>query len=140
MRGRMDRYDWPAMGAEHPIDEEVRARLLTLFESGTISEAEFARRSGTKQPWLYRYVRGNGQATIDEVIRLAAVYAGVQAMPLNGEETELVRLWRGLKSQDDQEDVLAYLRLRARRRQSKESSGPAIETHPVRANKARGKR
>ena len=135
----MDRYDWPEMGPEHPIDHEVRARLLKLFESGAVTEAEFARRTSTKQPWLHRYARGEGHATIDEVIRLAAAAAGVQTVPLSGDEGELVRLWRGLGGEDDRDDVLAYLRMRVRRRQQKESSAPAARTLPGKVRTTRGK-
>lgn len=135
----MDRYDQPRMGSEHPIDQEVRSRLRALFESGAITESEFARRAGLRQPWLHRYVRGEGHANIDEVIRLAAVYAGVQAMQLTPDENELLRLWRGLRTVDDREDVVAYLRLRARRQQPKESTEPAPRTLPQTARKARGK-
>lgn len=113
--------------------------MLALFESGAITESEFARRAGTKQPWLHRYARGEGQATIDEVIRIAAVAAGVQATPLNEPEIELVRLWRALKSDDERDDVLVFLRARGRPRQ-KESAAPAERTPQATAHKARGRR
>lgn len=138
----MDGYHRPQMGQQqHPIDQEVRNRLRALFESGVVSQAEFARRSGVKQPWLFQYARGKGHATIDEVIRMAAVYAGVDAMPLTTSESELVRLCRGLASDDDREDLLAYARMRVRRRvPSKESSAPAARTLPATARRARGTR
>ena len=134
----MDGYDRPVTDAGQPIDAVVRERIKALLNSGAISESEFARRSGTKQPWLHRYVRGEGHASIDEVIRLSATYSGVQAMPLTESEAELVRLWRTLKTDDDREDLLAYARMRVRLLRSKESSAPAVQTTPGKASKVRG--
>lgn len=136
----MDGYDWPVTDAGDPIDAVVRERIRALIDSGAISESEFARRSGTKQPWLHRYVRGEGHASIDEVIRLSATYSGVQAMPLTESESELVRLWRALKTDDDREDLLAYARMRVRLLRSKESSAPESRTTPARVSKVRGTR
>lgn len=134
-------YDRAGMGPQHPIDAEIRARLLALFTTGAITPAEFARRTGTKQPWLHRYVRGEGHATIDEVIRIAAVASGVLATSITEPGLdEIVRLWRSLTSEDDRDDVLEYVRLRLRLQRSKESSAPAARTPPAATSTARGRR
>lgn len=99
------------MATQHPIDTEIRDRLRVLAPR----QIEIAQRIGRSQGWLNKYIHGAGHATIDDVIKIAAILTGVDAPRLTDAERRLLRLWRGLDA-DDQQDAADYLEMRSRRR------------------------
>lgn len=130
----------PCIGMElrHPIDAEVRSRL----RDAGINQIAVADAIGRSQGWLSRYIKGEGKATIDDVIRIAALLIGIGEQALSDSERELIRAFRKLE-EDDRQDVVAYAKHRetlARHAPSKESSAPAARTTPATARKARGRR
>jgi len=77
----------------HPIDAAFRERLRALKPH----RKELAKRIGRSQGWLNKYINGAGKATIDDVIRLAAiVLLGVDSPPMTAEQRRLLRDWDSL--------------------------------------------
>jgi hypothetical protein len=99
------------LAAQHPIDTEIRDRLRILAPR----QIEIAQRIGRSQGWLNKYIHGAGHATIDDVIKIAAILTGVDAPRLTDDERRLLRLWRRLPG-DQQQDVVDFLETLARRR------------------------
>lgn len=107
-------YDPPRMAAQHPIDTEIRERLRKLGKLAP-RQGELAKRLGRSQGWLNKYIHGAGHATIDDVIRIAAIVIGVDALHLTNAEQRLLRAWRRLSVQR-QEDVVEMVEAYANRR------------------------
>jgi transcriptional regulator with XRE-family HTH domain len=99
------------LAAQHPIDTEIRERLRTLAPR----QIEIAQRIGRSQGWLNKYIHGAGHATIDDVIKIAAILTGVDAPRLTDAERRLLRLWRRLPV-DSQQDVVDFVETVDRRR------------------------
>src|SRR4029077_3142004 len=93
-------YDRKRMAAQHPIDAEIRERLRKIAPH----QVELAKRLGRSPGWVNKYINGAGHATIDDVIRIAAVLIGVDALHLTETELRLLRGWRRLPVHR-QEDV-----------------------------------
>jgi transcriptional regulator with XRE-family HTH domain len=108
------------MASQHPIDTEIRDRLRILAPR----QIEIAQRLGRSQGWLNKYIHGAGHATIDDVIKIAAILTGVDAPRLTDAERRLLRLWRGLEA-DDQQDVVDFLEMRGRRRRGQAAARSA---------------
>lgn len=126
------------MELRHPIDEEIRARL----RAADLNQVMFSAAIGRSQGWLSRYISGEGKATIDDVVRIAALLIGIGEQPLSDTERRLVKAVRKLE-EEDRLDVLSYAEHRAklaRRAPLKESSAPARHTPPATGRTARGKR
>jgi transcriptional regulator with XRE-family HTH domain len=134
----MDRYDRDAMGLRHPIDQEVRERLRQLGPK----QVEFARAIGRSQGWLNKYMNGAGTATIDDLIRIAAVFIGAEAPTLSATEQRLLRAWKQIP-EPSRLDALAVFENHARflrRSRARGSAAPAAQTPPAATSKARGRR
>jgi len=130
------------MELTHPLDAALRARLK---HDPPTTQAEFAKSLGRSAGWLNKYMNGTGNATIDDVVRIVALLIGVETKPLTTDERKLLKAFRTFEAEDDRQDALAYLELRAkrlvaRRGPSKESSEPAARTPPATSRKAPGKR
>lgn len=126
------------MELEHPIDAEIRAWLKRHVDN----ESELSLSSGHSSSWLHKYINGAGHATIDDLVRLAALLMGVNLPVLSETERKLLKSVQALE-EPDQLDVLAYAEHRARlarRGQLKESSAPMAQTPPAKARTTRGKR
>jgi hypothetical protein len=102
------------MAAQHPIDTEIRERLRKLAPK----QIELAQRLGRSQGWLNKYINGAGHATIDDVIRIGAILIGVEALRLTEKEQRLLRAWRRLTA-DRQQDVVDLVEVYAGRRRSR---------------------
>lgn len=128
-----------AMALQHPIDSEIRARLKALKPN----HAEFASAIGRSGGWLNKYIHGTGKATIDDVVRIAALLIGATAAtPLTAMERRLLKAWRQIP-QDRREDAVSVLETVARgyrRSLSQGSDGPAVRTPSATTNRGRGKR
>jgi transcriptional regulator with XRE-family HTH domain len=138
-RGRgMDGYDRPDMGLKHPIDVEIRAKL----RQAGVNQAEFAKAIGRSQGWLNKYMHGAGNATIDDVVRIAALLVGVDAPAISEMERRLLKAWRvvPLNRQADAVSVMEQVARGYRRAQHPGSVAPADRTPPPTARKARGTR
>lgn len=123
----------PRLAAKHPIDAEIRARLLQLDPH----QKEFAKRIGRSPAWLHKWMNGRGHATIDDLIRIAADLIGVGGEPpLSELERRVLRLWRRVPD-EAQPDMLAVLKMAGRRRGG--SSAPAARTRRVANNTTPGK-
>jgi transcriptional regulator with XRE-family HTH domain len=107
-------YDRKRMAAQHPIDSEIRERLRKLAPK----QIELAQRLGRSQGWLNKYINGAGHATIDDVIRIGAILIGVEALRLTEKEQRLLRAWRRLTA-DRQQDVVELVEVYAGRRRSR---------------------
>lgn len=113
-------YDPPRMAAQHPIDTEIRERLRKLGKLAP-RQGELAKRLGRSQGWLNKYIHGAGHATIDDVIRIAAILIGVDAVPLTESEQRLLRAWRRLPVQR-QEYVVEIVEASASRRRRRSNA------------------
>lgn len=134
----MDGYDCPAMGLRHPIDQEVRERLRKIGPNQT----EFARAIGRSQGWLNKYMNGAGTATIDDLIRIAAVLIGAAVPTLTETERRLLRAWHQIPS-ESQADAVEFFEVYARRLRrgpSQRSAATVEQTPPATKSKARGTR
>lgn len=122
------------MELRHPIDGEIRARLRGLGGN----QSAIARQIGHSPSWLNKYLSGKGHATIDDIVRIAAVLIGAHAEPLSGIEERLLRAFRGLSDDDRREDHVALLEAMVRKqrkppshqRQPPESHAPVAHKHP----------
>lgn len=122
----------------HPIDAEIRAWLKGHVEN----KSELSVSVGRSTSWLHKYINGDGQATIDDLVRLAGVLMGLNLPVLTETEQKLLKAIQ-LLEEPDQLDVIAYAEHRgrlARRGPSKGSSAPAAQTHPATASTKRGRR
>lgn len=128
----MDGYDWPPMGLRHPIDEGVREYL----RNEKVNQADFAQRIGRNQPWLNKYMHGDGKATIDDVIRIVAALIGAESQPLTKTERELLKSFRSLE-EDDRVELIAYSQMRARRARRGGLKGSSALTPRMPQEKAR---
>ena len=122
-------YNRKFVAVQHPLDAALREHLRALAPR----QVEIAQRIGRSQGWLNKYIHGAGHATIDDVIKIAAVLTGVDAPRLTDAERRVLRLWRRL-SADQQQDVIDFLELLARRRRS-QSIGRAARTPRAGSNK-----
>jgi len=122
------------MAISHPIDTEIRDRLRAL----KVNQQDFARALGRSQGWLNKYLNGVGHATIDDVIRIAALLIGAEALKLTDTERQLLRAWRRLP-EDQQQNALDFLRAFASRQRPR-SGGRAGRTGPTANHKAPGRR
>lgn len=122
----------------HPIDAEIRAWLKRLVEN----KADFSVKVGHSSSWLHKYVNGDGHATIDDLVRLAALLIGLNLPLLSEADRKLLRLNQEL-GEADRQDVMAYAEHRvrlARRAPLKESSAPVARIPRVRGRRAHEKR
>jgi hypothetical protein len=121
------------MESRHPIDRELRIRLRELS-----NQAEFARQIGSKQSWLHKFINGSGHATVDDAIRIVAALMGVKSAALSEPEQKLLKIFRGL-GEDQQDDVVQWLSTVRKRghRGSPGSAAPVAQTPPATARKAR---
>lgn len=120
---------------EHPIDLELRKWLAGHVENQT----EISTGIGRSASWLHKYVNGDGQATIDDLVRIAGLLFGLNLPVLSESERKLLKACQGLDDAD-QVDVLAYAEHRgrlARREQSKESSEQSARSRRAIVRKAR---
>jgi transcriptional regulator with XRE-family HTH domain len=134
----MDRYDRLPMGLRHPIDQEVRERLRKIAPKQT----DFARTIGRSQGWLNKYMNGAGAATIDDVVRIAAVLIGAEMPALTENEQRLIRAWKQIP-EAMRSDAVEFFENHARflrRGRARESSAPVAQTQPATTSKARSKR
>jgi len=99
------------MALEHPIDVEIRDRLRQLKPR----QIELARQIGRSPAWVNKYLNGAGHATIDDVIRIAAIVIGVEPSRLTDAERRLLRAWRRLPT-DKQQDVSDWVHTLGKRR------------------------
>lgn len=104
------------MALEHPIDAEIRTRLRQLKPR----QIELAQQIGRSPAWVNKYLNGAGHATIDDVIRIAAIVIGVESARLTDEERRLLRAWRRLPT-DKQQDVTDFLQTLGKRRRTTRS-------------------
>jgi transcriptional regulator with XRE-family HTH domain len=105
------------MAVQHPVDTEIRERLRKLAPR----QVELAKRLGRSQGWVNKYINGAGHATIDDVIRIAAILIGVDAIQLTEAEHRLLRAWRRLPVQR-QEDVIDLVEAYAKRRRPRSTA------------------
>lgn len=122
----------------HPLDAAVRARI----KASRPNQAEFAQKIGRSAGWLNKYMHGVGNATLDDVVRMLALLIGVEVQPLSGMERRLLKAWRGIpvERQEDAVVVLENVAKGYRRARSQELSGPAARTQPATARTGRGTR
>jgi len=134
----MDGYDRPPMGLRHPIDQELRERLRKIGPKQT----EFARAIGRSQGWLNKYMNGAGAATIDDLVRIAAVLIGANVPSLTESEQRLLRAWKQIP-ESQRVDAVEFFENHARflrRGRGRGSAAPAAQTPPATKSKARGTR
>jgi transcriptional regulator with XRE-family HTH domain len=141
----MHDYDERTMALGNSIDQGFRERLRVFLGraagSGT-NQSDAARLIGRDQSWLNRYVNGSGNASIDDVLRLAALLIGIEAQPLSDAERRALRALREL-TPDRQDDAVSVLETAAKsylREQRRESSAPAARMPPATSRKSPGKR
>lgn len=127
------------MELTHPIDAEIRAWLKAHVKN----KADLSVKVGRSSSWLHKLTEGDGHATIDDLVRMAALIFGLNLPVLTEDEQSLLKSVRALKEQSDRDEVLAYARHRvklARPDTSTQSSAPTKRTMTARGHKARGTR
>lgn len=128
------------MALVHPIDDEVRARL----KAAAPHQADFAKAIGRSPAWLNKYMQGVGNATIDDVIRIAALLIGTEMSPaLSKPARKLLRALEQLEAEDQEDGAeffAAWVQMRQRRQQQKESPEPAADKAPAAKRRVREKR
>lgn len=129
------------MAVAHPIDAAVRAQLKALPD---LHQADFAKAIGRNASWLNKYIHGAGTATIDDVVRIAALLIGVTDGPaLSKPARKLLRALDQLpaeEQEDGAEFFAAWVQTRQRRRRHEQSIVPVGHTSPVAKHIGRGKR
>lgn len=128
------------------IDQGIRTWLGSRLDpdaaNRVMSQVEAARRAGLKQPWLNRYINGEGEATIDEVVRLLAVVAGADLPDAIDEfANRLLQAWKQIPK-ERQEAAVKFFEFYARE-QAEQHQGLAqttVRTPLAAKNKGRGKR
>lgn len=127
------------MAVGHPIDEEIRARLRAVAPN----QADFAKAIGRSKGWLNKYMHGAGTATIDDVVRIAAMLIGATAAPaLTESERKLLRAWNQIPT-ESQADAVAFFEVYARRLRRApplQSTAPEEQTPRATKHRAHGKR
>lgn len=98
------------MAVEHPIDKEIRERLRHRKPQQT----DLAKQIGRSPAWVNKYLNGAGHATIDDLIRIIAIVIGVDPSRLTDAERKLLRAWRRLPA-DKQQDVVDWVSTLGRR-------------------------
>jgi transcriptional regulator with XRE-family HTH domain len=112
------------MALEHPIDLEIRDRLRQLKPR----QIELAKQIGRSPAWVNKYLNGAGHATIDDVIRIIAIVIGVDPARLTDAERRLLRAWRRLPA-DKQQDVVDWVQtLGKRQRRATRSTARSGQT------------
>lgn len=126
------------MDLKHPID----AALRDYLKAAQPKQKDFGRAIGRSAGWVNKYMHGVGNATIDDVVRIAALLIGIEVQPLTAIERRLLKAWRRIHP-DRQEDAVVVLENVAKgyqRPQSRESDGPEVHMPPATTRTARGKR
>jgi transcriptional regulator with XRE-family HTH domain len=80
------------MDLSHPIDQAVRSKLRELAPN----QVALASAIGRSQGWLNKYMQGDGTATIDDLVRIACAFIGVNVQPLSELERRLLKAFRGI--------------------------------------------
>lgn len=134
-----DRYDRRhAMPLQHPIDREIRDRLRRLGPK----QGSFARAIGRSQGWLNKYMNGAGHATVDDVIRIAAVLIGAEMPKLTDAQRRLLHAWDQIpaESQEDAVNLFEVYARRLRRGLPPRSTAPKGQTPPATERTTRERR
>lgn len=126
------------MDLRHPIDEEIRARLKAM----DLNQVALGEAIGRSQGWVNKFLSGDGHATIDDIVRIAAVVVSMDRPALNDAERRVLRALRAVP-QERREDAAFVMETAAkgyRRERRPESDAQADHTPPGKARKARGTR
>lgn len=129
------------MPLEHPIDSAIRDWLNDKEHVANQSELSVA--VGRSPSWLHKYANGDGHATIDDLIRIAALVMGLKLPTFTATEQRLLKAMRVIQDEAARLDVVEYAAYRARlarRGNLKGSSEPKADNPQGRARKARGTR
>jgi transcriptional regulator with XRE-family HTH domain len=105
------------MAVRHPIDEEIRERLRQLKPR----QNDLAKQIGRSPAWVNKYLNGAGHATIDDLIRIIAIVIGVDPSRLTDAERQLLRAWRRIPA-EKQQDVVDFVRALGRRRRPRRAT------------------
>jgi len=127
------------MGLKHPIDQSVRERVRALVST---DQKDFADRIGRSQGWLNKWMHGSGKATIDDLVRIAALFVGREPQPITSLERRLWRIWRRVPEDDQLSTVElfeAHVRHLRRARRTESGAKAAHTSHQI-ANKGPGRR
>lgn len=126
------------MDLEHPIDAAIREKLRMLAPN----QPALSGAIGRSQGWLNKYMNGDGNATIDDLVRIAAAFVGMNAEPLNDLERRLLRAFRRIP-EDRKEDAVGVFEPIAksyRLGRPQGSTAPVEHTPPASSHKGRGTR
>jgi transcriptional regulator with XRE-family HTH domain len=78
----------------HPIDTAISEYLRTV----PLKQKDLAARIGRSAGWVSKFLSGTGHATIDDLIRIAAVVMEIEG--LSAEEWRLVKACRRIEKAD----------------------------------------
>jgi len=100
------------------LDEIARKRIQSWIAATGVSQAEISRRVDRTGAWLSRYLRGEFDADLETLQRIARVFghslAALLDVPTDPVEEEVLSLFRACP-QDAREAVLHMLRVITRR-------------------------
>lgn len=125
------------MELQHPIDAAIRARLREMAPH----QSSLAATIGRSQGWLNKFMNGGGNATIDDLVRIAAVFVGVAVQPINEPERRLLRAFRKVRADRQEDAVLVFENIAKGYRTERPQESIAREAHmpPATSRKARGR-
>jgi transcriptional regulator with XRE-family HTH domain len=87
------------MKIRHPIDAAIRERLRAL----DLSQHDLAKTIGRSPSWFNKFLNGKGHATIDDLVRIAAVAIEVEG--LSNAERRLLKAWKRLPKESQADAV-----------------------------------
>ena len=98
------------------LDQPLEAALREFLRNHKPNQKQLAVRIGRSQGWMNKYLKGQGKATMDDVVRLLAIVVlGVEAPPLPAAKRRLLETWDVL-SPSERRQLKGWLSLLLRNR------------------------
>jgi transcriptional regulator with XRE-family HTH domain len=123
------------------LDQPLDAALRAFLRNYKPNQKQLAERIGHSQGWMNKYLKGQGKATMDDVVRLLAIVVlGVEAPPLPAAKRRLLETWDVL-SASERRQLKVWLALLRRNRdaRSSKSTAPSPQKNHETSGKSSGK-
>ena len=123
------------------LDQPLEAALREFLRNHKPNQKQLAVRIGRSQGWMNKYLKGQGKATMDDVVRLLAIVVlGVEAPPLPAAKRRLLETWDVL-SPSERRQLKGWLSLLLRNRDARplKSAAPLPQKNHGTSGKSSGK-